>query len=143
MATKEVKAVERAEGRGGMRTGAIVLGILAGLAGLVSAVLALTIGGVGAAFDAKDAELIVTLGWSALGFSLLGLFGAALSIAKPRFAALVMGVAGVAVAISISMFAVIATPLFLVAALLAFLGRRPKIQAEPSEALSGEAAVGQ
>ena len=70
------------------------------------------------------------------------MFGAALSIAKPRFAALVMGVAGVAVAISISMFAVIATPLFLVGALLArLLGRRPKIQAEPQAKL--EAATPQ
>jgi hypothetical protein len=58
MATKEVKAVERAEGRGGMR------------------------------------------------------------IAKPQLAALIMTAAGVAIVFSISMFAVIARPLFLVAALL-------------------------
>jgi hypothetical protein len=126
-----------------MRTGALVLGIIAGLAGLVSAVLALMVGGVGAAFEAEGASQIIGLGWSALGFSLLGLVGAALSIAKPRLAALVMTVAGIAVAISISIFAVIATPLFLLGALLAFLGRRrPKAQAEPGEALSGEAAVG-
>ena len=143
MATKEVKAVERGEARGGMRTGAIVLGIVAGLAGLVSAVLALIVGGVGAAVEAEGASQVIGLGWSALGFSLLGLFGAAMSIAKPRLAALVMAVAGIAVAISISLFAVIATPLFLVGALLAFLGRRPKVQAEPSEALSGDAAVSQ
>ncbi len=58
MATKEVKAVERAEGRGGMR------------------------------------------------------------IAKPQLAALIMTAAGVAIVFSISMFAVVARPLFLVAALL-------------------------
>jgi hypothetical protein len=143
MATKQVKAVERGEARGGMRTGAIVLGIVAGLAGLVSAVLALMVGGIGAAVEAEGASQVIGLGWSALGFSLLGLFGAAMSIAKPRLAALVMAVAGIAVAISISLFAVIATPLFLVGALLAFLGRRPKAQAEPSEALSGDAAVSQ
>jgi hypothetical protein len=143
MVTKEVKAAERGEARGGMRTGALVLGIIAGLAGLLSAVLALMVGGVGAAFEAEGASQIIGLGWSALGFSLLGLFGAAMSIAKPRLAALVMAVAGIAVMISISLFAVIATPLFLVGALLAFLGRRPKAQAEPSEALSGDAAVSQ
>jgi hypothetical protein len=143
MATMQVKAVERGEARGGMRTGAIVLGIVAGLAGLVSAVLALMVGGIGAAVEAEGASQVIGLGWSALGFSLLGLFGAAMSIAKPRLAALVMAVAGIAVAISISLFAVIATPLFLVGALLAFLGRRPKAQAEPSEALSGDAAVSQ
>jgi len=106
-----------------MRTGALVLGIIAGLAGLVSAVLALFVGGLGGAFDAEGASTVVGLGWSALGFSLLGLVGAALSLAKPVLAAVIMLIAGVAVAISISLFAVIATPLFLIAALLAFLGR--------------------
>ena len=120
MATKEA---QRVEGKSGMWTGAVVIGIIAGLAGLVCAVLALTVGGVGAAFEAEGASQIIGLGLSTLGFSLLGLFGAALSIARPRLAALVMAVAGIAVAISISIFTVIATPLFLVAALLAFLGR--------------------
>jgi hypothetical protein len=53
-----------------------------------------------------------------LGFSLLGLIGAALSIAKPQLAALIMAAAGVAIVFSISMFAAVARPLFLVAALL-------------------------
>jgi hypothetical protein len=58
-----------------------------------------------------------------LFFSLLGLVGAALSLAKPRIATVIMLVAAIAVGISISLFAVIASPLFLVAALLAFLSR--------------------
>ena len=45
MATKEVKSAERGEATGGMRTDAIVIGIIAGLASLVSAVLALMVGG--------------------------------------------------------------------------------------------------
>jgi hypothetical protein len=118
MATKEVKAAERGEARGGMRTGAIVIGIIAGLAGLVCAVLALTVGGVGATFEAHGATQVIASGWSALVFSLLGLIGAALWIAKPHLAALIMAVAGVAIVFSISMLAVIARPLFLVAALL-------------------------
>jgi hypothetical protein len=109
-----------------MRTGALVLGIIAGVAGLISAVLALMIGGIGGAFDAKGAGQVVGLGWSALAFSLVGLVGAALSLAKPVLAAVIMLLAGVAIAISISLFAVIATPLFLVAALLAFLGRNTR-----------------
>ena len=44
---------------------------------------------------------------------------------------------------AISLFAVIAAPLLLVEALLTFLGRRPKLQVEPSEALSVGAAVSQ
>jgi cytochrome c-type biogenesis protein CcmE len=56
----------------------------------------------------------------------VGLVRAALSLAKPRLAAVIMLVVGIAIAISISLFAVIATPLFLIAALLAFLGRHTK-----------------
>jgi hypothetical protein len=143
MATKEVKAVERGKARGGMRTGAIVIGIIAGLAGLVSAVLALMVGGVGAAFEPEGASQLIGLGWSALGLSLLGLIGAALWIAKPQLAPLIMAVAGVAIVFSISMFAVIARPLFLVRRFWAEFGMRSKVRPEPKEAPSGEAAVGQ
>jgi hypothetical protein len=117
---------ERQDERRNMRTGALVLGIIAGLAGLLSAVFALVVGGLGGAFEAEGASTVVGLGWSALGFSLLGLVGAALSLAKPVLAAVIMLVAAIAIAISISLFAVIATPLFLIAALLAFLGRNTR-----------------
>jgi hypothetical protein len=92
MATKEVKSAERGEARGGMRTGAIVIGIIAGLAGLVSAVL--MVGGVGAAVEPEGASQLIGLGWSALSLSLLGFIGAALWIAKPQLAPLIMATAG-------------------------------------------------
>jgi hypothetical protein len=141
MTTKEVKSAERGEARGGMRTGAIVIGIIAGLAGLVSAVL--MVGGVGAAVEAEGASQVIGLGWAALGLSLLGLIGAALWIAKPQLAPLIMATAGVAIVLSISMFAVIARPLFLVRRFWAEFGRRPKVRPEPKEAPSGESPVGQ
>ena len=72
------------------------------------------------------AGTVVSLGWSALFFSLVGLVGAGLSLAKPRIAAAIMLVASIAIAISISLFAAIATPLLLIAALLAFLGRHKR-----------------
>jgi hypothetical protein len=101
-----------------MWTGATVIGIIAGLAGLMSAVNAIMTGGVGATFEAHGATQVIASGWSALVFSLLGLIGAALWIAKPHLDELIMATAGVAIVFSISMFAVIARPLFLVAALL-------------------------
>jgi hypothetical protein len=143
MATKEVKAVERGEARGGMRTGAIVIGIIAGLAALVSAVLALMVGGVGAAVEPEGASQVIGLGWSALGLSLLGLIGAALWIAKPQLATLIMATVGVAIVLSISIFAVIARPLFLVRRFWAEFGRWPKVRPEPKVAPSGESPVGQ
>jgi hypothetical protein len=76
--------------------------------------------------NAEGAGTVVWLGWSALGLSLLGLVGAALSLARPILAAVIMLLAAIAILISISLFAVIATPLFLIAALLAFLGRNTR-----------------
>jgi hypothetical protein len=129
MATKEVKAAEQGEATGGMRTGALVLGIIAGLAGLVSTVLALMVGGLGAAFEAEGASQIIGLGWSAFGLSLLlGLIGSALWIAKPQLVPLIMASAGVAMVFSISMFAVIVRPLFLVRRFWTEFGRRPKVR---------------
>ena len=129
MATKEVKAAERGEARGGMRTGAMVIGIVAGLAGLVSAVLALMVGGLGAAVEAEGASQVIGLGWSALGLSLLlGLMGATVWIAKRQLAELIMATAGVAMVFSISMVAVIVRPLFLVRRFWVEFGSRPKVR---------------
>lgn len=143
MATNEVQAVERGEARGGMRTGAIVIGIIAGLAALLSAVLALMVGDLGAAVEPEGASQVIGLGWSALGLSLLlGLIGAALWIAKPQLATLIMAAAGVALVFSISIVAVIARPLFVVRRLWAEFGRWPKLRPEPKEAPSGQSPLG-
>ena len=98
---------------------------------VTGAYLALVVGGVGAAVEAEGASQVIGLGWSALGFSLLlGLIGAALWIAKPQLATLIMATAGVAIVFSISMIAVIARPLFLVRRSWAEFGRRPKVRPE-------------
>jgi hypothetical protein len=62
--------------------------------------------------------------------------------AKSQLAALIMAAAGVAIVCSISMFAVIARPLFLVRRSWAEFGRSPKVRPEPNEAPSGESPVG-
>jgi hypothetical protein len=107
-----------------MRTGALVLGIIGGIFGIISAALAFVVGGMADFVDAEGAETVVGLGWSALFFCLVGLVGAGLAIVRPVVAAVLMLISAIGVTISISLFAVIAAPLFLVGALLAFLGRR-------------------
>lgn len=117
-------STEVARGDGSaLRTGALVVGILAGIIALVSAVATLMIGGLGSTFAAEDAGLIVGLGWSALVFSFLGILGAGLALAKPRISAGILLVSTLGITISISWFAVLAAPLFLIACILAFLGR--------------------
>jgi hypothetical protein len=63
--------------------------------------------------------------------------------AKSQLAALIMAATGVAIVFSISMFAVIARPLFLVRRFWAEFGRRLKVRPEPKETPSGESPVGQ
>lgn len=111
-----------------MRVGALVLGIIGGIIGLFAAVFALGVGGIGSAFETEGASTVVGLGWSALLLSILGIIGGALALAKPRFAALLMLVAGIGGFISVSLFYIIAGPLLLVGSLLAFLGRSPRGQ---------------
>lgn len=107
-----------------MRTAAMVLGIIGGLAGLGGAIFALTVGGLGAAFGGEGAETVIGLGWAAMGISLVGLVAAALSKARPKAAGIVMILAGVAGFIAISMGYIIAGPLLIIAGILAIRGRR-------------------
>jgi hypothetical protein len=118
-----------------MRAGGLVLGLIGGVIGLIAAGLALAVGGLGGAMDVADSGLVVTLGWIALGSSIVGIIGGALATAKPRLAALLMFIAAVCGFIGISLFYVVAGPLLLIGALLAFLGRNSKpraFQAQPS-----------
>ena len=76
-----------------MRIAALILGILGGLAGLISAGIVLLFGGVGEMF-----YLEVDLSWAAIPAAIVGLVGAALSLAKPKAAGILMigsAVAGV------------------------------------------------
>jgi hypothetical protein len=70
-----------------------------------------------------------------------GLIGVALSIAKPQLAALIMAAAGVAIVFSISMFAVIASPLLLLAALLGRVRQEAQRPPRTRDALGCEAPV--
>jgi hypothetical protein len=99
-----------------MRTGALVLGIIGGIFGIISAALAFVVGSMGDFVDAEGAETVVGLGWSALFFCLVGLVGAGLAIVRPVVAAVLMLISAIGVTISISLFAAIAAPLFLVGA---------------------------
>ncbi len=113
-----------------MRVAALVLGIIGGVFGIFASVFALGVGGLGSAFGTQGANTIVGLGWSAMFFCLLGFLGSGLSMAKPRAAALLLLVSGLGFIVSVSAFAIVTGPLFLIAALLAFLGRTPR-RAQP------------
>ena len=106
-----------------MKVAGLIVGIFGSVAGFIGAIFALLfLGGIGAAFGAGSE--VAWLGFAALIVSIVALVAAALAIAKPRFAAAVMLVSGIAGFICISAFWIPAGLLLGIGALLAFLGRK-------------------
>lgn len=107
-----------------MKIAALVIGVIGGVFGIIAAVLALTIGGIGTAVGAEGASMVTGLGWLALLFCVIGFLGAGLAMAKPVLGAVLLIVSAVGITISISYFAIASAPLFLIAGILAFFGRK-------------------
>ncbi len=106
-----------------MKVAALVLGIIAGVIGLIGGSCAFAVGGIGEAFEVEGSETVSNLGILAFVAGITGMVGAALSISKPRTASVIMAVSGIAGLIAVSFAFIFATILFGIAALLAFLGR--------------------
>ena len=107
-----------------MKVAALVLGVIGGILGLIAALLALSIGGIGRALGADGGSMVVSLGWSSLIFCFLGFIGAGLALAKPKLSGVILLISAIGFTISISWFAIISGPLFLMASLFAFMGRK-------------------
>lgn len=106
-----------------MKISALIIGIFGSMAGFIAAIIGLLAGGLFEAVGVGGGE-IAGLSFAAMGMSVVGLVGAALAIAKARIAAGLMVVSAVGGAIAISLFYVPAAAMLLIAALLAFLGRK-------------------
>ena len=107
-----------------MKIAALIIGIFGAVAGFIGSILAIAVGGIGAGLGADEGEQIALFGLLALIMSVVGLVGAALALAKPRVSAGLMAISAVVGVILVSAAYVLATVLLLIAALLAFLGRR-------------------
>ena len=106
-----------------MKIAAMIVGIFGAIAGFGGSILAFFVAFTGAIVLGGPAPLAV---WSlgALIMSIVGLVGAALSIAKPKVAVVLMALSAIIGVILIVPFYIVATILLLIAALLAFLGRK-------------------
>ena len=118
-----------------MRVAALVIGIFGAFAAFIGAVVALAVGGLGEAVGADDSGTVVIGGVVAIGMSIVGLVGAALAIAKPRLASVLMLTSAVVGLIAIFVAYILATVLFLIAAALAFLGRQKSSKGEEPTAV--------
>jgi hypothetical protein len=114
-----------------MRSAALILGLIGGIIGLFAAGFAIVVGGIGTAVQANRAGTVVVLGFIALGLAVIGIVGGALAQTKPRAAALLMVVAGIAGFVAVSLFWIVAGVLLLIGALLAFLGRAKTLESRP------------
>lgn len=119
-----------------MRVAALILGIIGGIIGLFAAGAALFIGAVGTATGADNSGMVVGGGWAALALSVIGIVGGALSMAKPRAAAVLMLIAAVGGFISVFIAYIVAGPLLLIGATLAFLSRGKTVVTAPEPTVS-------
>ncbi|AWB46845.1 hypothetical protein DCC85_06670 [Paenibacillus sp. CAA11] len=100
------------------------MGLVAGIFGIISSIIALMIGGVDAAFSSSGTSSVTGLGYAALLFSILGIVGAAMTKSKPKLAGWLMLVSGVGGFISVSMFYIISAVLFVVGGFMGILAKK-------------------
>ncbi|WP_237690877.1 DUF4064 domain-containing protein [Paenibacillus caui] len=100
------------------------MGLVAGIFGIIAAIIAMFVGSIDAAFSETGTSSITGLAISALIFSILGIVGAAFSKAKPKLAGWFMLVSGVAGFISISFFYILSGVLFVVAGFMGILSKK-------------------
>ncbi|WP_052810145.1 hypothetical protein [Streptomonospora alba] len=123
-----------------MLTTALVLGIVGGVFGIIGGLAAMLVGGLGAAFEAQDSGSIVGWGFAAVFFGVAGIVGGALARGASKTAALLLLLSCVGGFIAVEMAWLIAGPLLIVGAGLAWFGRRkrafgsPMPEAEPKPA---------
>jgi hypothetical protein len=108
-----------------MRIAALILGIVGGVFGIIAGIFAMTVGGIGAAFQAEGAGTITGLGFAAILLGVLGVAGGGLALRYPRAGTLLQLIAGLGGFIAVSAFWIPAGVCLLAGTLLAFLGRRP------------------
>ncbi|MFH1916773.1 MAG: DUF4064 domain-containing protein [Nanoarchaeota archaeon] len=108
------------------RTTEFVLGLIGGIVGFIGAIIAMFVGGLGGAFGAKGASTIVTLGWVAILFAIIGIVGAALVKSKTKLGGWFMLVSAIGGLIAVSFAYALAFVLLLIAGLMAVLKKGDK-----------------
>jgi hypothetical protein len=109
-----------------VRTASLVLGIIGGVFGIIAGLLAMLIGGAGAAFEAQDSGTIIGLGFAAVFIGVVGIVAGALTPRYPKAAAILQLFSGVAGFIAVSLFWIFSGILLLIGGALAFYGRRAR-----------------
>ncbi len=103
------------------RTAEFTLGLIGGILGIIFGFVALTVGGVGSAFNAGGAGEVIGLAWAAILLSAAAIVGAAIVHRHPKFAGTLLTGSAIGGVISISMFYIVPFILLIIAGLMALL----------------------
>lgn len=114
-----------------------VIALIAGIFGILAAIITLLIGGVSGAFEAEGAGTVIGLGWGGILFSFLAIiFGAIAMNAKSRIPGMLLIVCAVAGMILGGTIVAVFMLLAFIGGILALIGGKKK--AVPEEARGGE-----
>ena len=118
-----------------MRKAGGIVALIAGIFGVLAAVVTLGVGGIGSALETKNAQTVVWLGWGGIAFSFLTIvLGALCMSATSRTPGYLLLLSSIAGAILGGTLVAICMALAFVGGLLAALSANPKVQqaVEPS-----------
>ena len=116
-----------------MRTAGGIIALVAGIFGVIAAIVTLFVGGVAGAFEAEGAGTVVGLGWGGVFFSFLTIVLGAVAIGVNRKVPGILLIASaIAGAILGGTFVAVFMALALIGGILAILGaRKPSASAAP------------
>ncbi len=101
-----------------------IIGIVAGVFGVIAAAITLFVGGIGSAFEAEGAKTVVGLGWGGVLFSFLVIVFGAAAIARPRGAGIGLMIVSVLGAILGGTLVAVCMVLSLIGGVLAVVGEK-------------------
>lgn len=114
-----------------MRTGAMVLGIIGGIIGLFIAGIAIIVEAASTGHNVAGGLLLLLL-------CVAGIVGAALTQAKPMAAAILMGLAGLVGFVFAGVLWIVAGPLLIAGAVMAYVSQSQAVTPAPSAPVSRE-----
>lgn len=102
-----------------------IIALIAGIFGVLAAIVTLMIGGIGAGFEAEGASTVVGLGWGGIGFSFLTIIlGAVTMGAKGKIPGILLMLCAIAGAITGGTLVAVCMILALIGGLLATIGTK-------------------
>lgn len=103
-----------------------IIAMVAGVFGVIAAIVTLTVGGLGSAFKADNADTVVALGWGGIAFSFLVIVLGAVAIFKPKGAGIGLIVCSVGGAILGGTIVAVFMVLSLIGGVVCVVGSRQK-----------------